>query len=184
MLQKIKATITGNVVEGKEQLVIRQAGNSKVLNFTLASNNFAPEGKQQTTSFIRVSAFNRDAENLARYLTRGKPLTVNGHMELRPYQSKKYHDDAGHAATMISAELRMEANGFEFISGGSRRQDAQQDAAGVASAEPPADTMAATTKRRRRSKSTTAAVAAAVVAASNGGSGGGVQEVEQPGGPF
>src|SRR5207237_8459733 len=102
---------------------------SKVLNFTLASNNFAGEGQTPTTSFLRVSAWNRDAEILAQYLTKGKPLAVSGRLELRPYTSKKYHDDAGKPATMISAELRMEQNGFEFINGG-RRQD-EQAAAGA-----------------------------------------------------
>src|SRR5438045_600197 len=113
MLQQIKVQrATGNVVESKEQLVIRTVGKgrnaSKVLNFTLASNNFAGEGQTPTTSFLRVSAWNRDAEILAQYLTKGKPLAVSGRLELRPYTSKKYHDDAGKPATMISAELRME----------------------------------------------------------------------------
>lgn len=180
MLQKIIASITGNVVESKEQLVIRQAGQSTVLNFTLASNNFAPEGKEQTTSFVRVSAFNRDAENLAKYLTKGKPLTVSGRLELRPYTSKKYHDESGNAATMISAELRMTQNGFEFISGGGRRQDgsASTGESTEQAAEPVAAEAAAPAatggKRRSRSRAKNAPAANT----------GGVQEVAQPGGPF
>jgi single-strand DNA-binding protein len=98
MMQKITAVVTGNVVQGTEDLVIRQAGTAKVLNFTIASNNFAPAGKERTTSFIRVRAFNRDAEILARYLTKGKPLSVTGRMELRPYESNKYCDEAGTCA--------------------------------------------------------------------------------------
>lgn len=177
MLQRIKATVTGNVVEGKEQLVIRQAGQSKVLNFTLASNNFAPEGSEQTTSFVRVSAWNQDAERLAKRLTKGKPLTVSGRLELRPYTSKKYHDGEGNAATMVSAELRMEQNGFEYINGG-RRQEASGSESSPQVAEQPAATTpapAATTGSTRRSRSRKSAAPAA--------SGGG-EQVQNVGGPF
>lgn len=179
MLQRIKASVTGNVVEGKESLVIRQAGQSKVLNFTLASNNFAPEGSEQTTSFIRVSAWNQDAERLAKYLTKGKPLTVSGRLELRPYTSKKYHDGEGNAATMISAELRMEQNGFEFINGGRRQQgdastsDSTGDATQPTAEQPVAAAPASTGGKRSRSRKSAAPAAS-----------GSVQEVAQPGGPF
>jgi single-stranded DNA-binding protein len=124
MFQQIKVSrATGNVVESNDDLFLRSVGEgdnkTKVLNFTLAVNNFAPEGTPQekrTTSFLRVSAWGRDAENLKLYLTKGKPLAVMGRLELKPYQSKKFVDVSGNPAIMLSPELRMEPNGFEFIS--------------------------------------------------------------------
>lgn len=180
MMQKITAVVTGNVVQGTEDLVIRQAGNATVLKFTIASNNFAPAGRERTTSFIRVRVFNRDAEILARYLTKGKPLSVIGRMELRPYQSNKYRDEAGQGAPMISAELIMQPNGFEFINGGRRRDDAAftqpAQAATPPVAEQPAAEQPAATTTTRRSRSRRSAPVATETA--------GVQELAQPGGPF
>lgn len=156
--QKIEVSrATGNVVEENSDLVVREiTGGQKVLNFTLASNNAPRQGQNPTASYIRVTAFGRDAERLKQYLTKGKPLAVSGRLELRSYPSKKYHDDQGKPAIMQSAELSMVQNGFEFINGG-RRASTQQSAAGEAE------------------------TAEAPVAALTGES---VTQIEQPGGAF
>lgn len=172
---------TGNVVDSKFELrTVGQGENqTSLLNFTLACNNYAPQGVSQTTSFIRVAAFGRDAETLAQYLKKGKPLTVRGRLEIRPYQSKKYHDDAGNPATMLGAELRMEPNGFQFINGGRRAQAsdsaAQTDAAQAGQSEAAAP--AAKTTKRSRSRKAGAGQAESIVP-------GPASKVSQPGGPF
>jgi len=123
MLQRTKIRATGNVVESSEDLILQTIGQgrraTKVLNFHLAVNNFSPKDTsidERTSSFYRVSAWDRDAEMLKKYLRKGKPLTVTGTLELKPYASKKYE-----GATLHSAEIRMRANGFEFIDSDRRR---------------------------------------------------------------
>lgn len=179
------ARATGNVVDSELKLRTIGEGENQtsLLNFTLACNNYAPQGAEPTTSFIRVAAFGRDAENLAQYLTKGKPLTVRGRMELRPYQSKKYFDGDGKPATMIGAELRMEQNGFQFINGG-RRQSAQAGDSAAQTAQAPAQEEAAASTgtaakstRRSRSRKAAGSQAASIVP-------GPASKVEQPGGPF
>lgn len=123
MLQRTEIRATGNVVESRDDLILKTVNGvrraAKVLSFHLAVNNFSPKDTsldEHTASFYRVSAWDRDAELLKKYLRKGKPLTVTGTLELKPYASKKY---AG--ATLHSAEIRMRANGFEFID--SRRRE-------------------------------------------------------------
>jgi single-stranded DNA-binding protein len=120
MLQRTEIRATGHIINDKEDLIVRTIGRGrkavKVLNFSLAVSNYAGQGtspKERSTSFYRVSAWNKDAENLARYLSKGKPLTVIGTLELKPFTSRKYP-----GATLHSAEVRMRAGGFEFINSG------------------------------------------------------------------
>ena len=123
MLQRTEIRATGHVVNDKEHLIVRTIRRGrksvKVLNFNLAVNNYTSKNdsaEERTTSFYRVSAWEKDAENLARYLTKGKPLTITGTFELKSFPSRKYP-----GATLHSAEVRMRAGGFEFINGGGRR---------------------------------------------------------------
>lgn len=177
---------TGNVVEETLQLRTIGEGESQtsVLNFTLASNNFVRDGQQATASYLRVSAFGRDAEILAQYLTKGKPLTVRGRIELKPYQSKKYFDAQGNPAIMHSAELRMEPNGFQFINGGRRQDaqasagDAQSTAAAVETSAEPVAAASTTSRKRTGSRSRKSASGSSSVVP------GPATTVAQPGGPF
>jgi single-stranded DNA-binding protein len=117
MFQRTEIRAVGRVVNDAADLSIRTVGKGrrrvKVLTFSLAVSNYslkdAPTARR-TASFYRVSAWDKDAETLARYLCKGKPLAVSGTLELKPYQSKKH---AG--ITPLSAEVRMRPNGFEFI---------------------------------------------------------------------
>lgn len=131
MLQRTEIRATGHVVNETKDLVVREVGKgrkkSKVLNFSLAVNNYAGKEaaqEQRTASFYRVSAWNGDAERLARYLRKGKPLTIMGTLELKPYQSSKHE-----GVTLVSAQVSMHPNGFEFIDG--RRRQTRLSEGGV-----------------------------------------------------
>lgn len=188
MRQGIFARMTGNVVSVQP---IRTVGRGReaqqVLNFRLAANNYAPPGtpqEEQTASFVNVSAWNHDVAILAQYLFKGKPLTVEGTLELKPYESKQYP-----GVRLIGADLRMRERGFEFISSG-RRPDAAQDVADTqddiaalspaveAPAKAPATAKPAGTIRRSRSTKS-ATVSAAVLRDEQAR-----QDVTDLGGPF
>ena len=75
MLQRTEIRATGHVVNETKDLIVRQIGKgrkkSKVLNFSLAVNNYAAKQaapEKRASSFYRVSAWNEDAELLAQYL--------------------------------------------------------------------------------------------------------------------
>jgi len=125
MFQRTEIRAVGRVVNEAADLSIRTVGKgrrrAKVLTFSLAVSNYSPKDAPSVgriASFYRVSAWNKDAETLARYLRKGKPLAVSGTLELKPYQSRKHE-----GVTLVSAEVRMRPNGFEFIDGVHRQAD-------------------------------------------------------------
>lgn len=81
------ATISGNV--GKGGATLRDAGDTKVLSFSIA--NTSPFG-QKITTWYNVSLFGRQAESLAQYLTQGTPVVVVGEIANRPYKDKEGND--------------------------------------------------------------------------------------------
>jgi len=83
----ISATVVGNI--GKEADV-REFGDSKVCNFSVASNARAKvdgEWIEQTT-WVRVSLWGQRAASLAQYLTRGKQVAVRGELIMKEYTTK------------------------------------------------------------------------------------------------
>lgn len=151
MLQRTEIRATGHVVNDTKDLIVRQIGKgrkkSKVLNVSLAVNNYTAKEatpEKRTASFYRVSAWNEDAETLARYLRKGKPLTISGTLELRPYESTKYP-----GMTLHAAEIRMRSGGFEFIDG---RRPWAAPAVTEQGAEPAPVGSSVAAKRTRRSE--------------------------------
>lgn len=69
---------------------LRQTSTGKVMTyFTLAVNrNFKNEQGEQTADFISCVAFEKQAENMARYLTQGSLIGVEGRISTRNFQGK------------------------------------------------------------------------------------------------
>lgn len=58
-----------------------------IANFTLAVNRlFAKEGQQQA-DFIPVVAFNKQAENCANYISKGRLVAIEGRLQVRTYET-------------------------------------------------------------------------------------------------
>jgi single-strand DNA-binding protein len=67
---------------------MRQAGNSDVCSFGMASNKKV-KGEDQAT-FIDVSIFGKRGETLCQYLTKGSFVVVYGELSTRTHNDKLY----------------------------------------------------------------------------------------------
>jgi single-strand DNA-binding protein len=66
------------------------AGGVAVTTFTLAVNRrFRAEGKQREADFIPVVAWQKDAENCAKFLVKGSLVAVEGRLQLRSYEDRE-----------------------------------------------------------------------------------------------
>lgn len=80
-------SLTGRLTKNLE---LRQASTGKVMTyFTLAVNrNFKNEQGEQTADFISCVAFGKQAENMARFLSQGSLIGVEGRISTRNFQGK------------------------------------------------------------------------------------------------
>lgn len=81
----ISAVVAGNLGKDSE---VRQAGNSTVCSFSVASSTKV-KGEEVTT-WVRCSLFGKRGEALAEYLTKGKSVCVSGGLTTREYEGKTY----------------------------------------------------------------------------------------------
>jgi single-strand DNA-binding protein len=66
------------------------AGGVAVTTFTLAvDRRFRAEGKQREADFIPVVVWQKDAENCANYLVKGRMVAVEGRLQLRSYEDRE-----------------------------------------------------------------------------------------------
>jgi single-strand DNA-binding protein len=81
-----------------------------VASFSIASNSVrnTAQGKQKKTDWYNVSAFGRQAETLAKYLTKGSQILVRGKLSFNPWLSRD-------GEARVSAEVVMQD--FEFAGG-------------------------------------------------------------------
>ena len=69
----------------------------KYARFTLAVNEYKSLTKEYTTNFIDIVAFDRNAEVLSEYITKGRKLSIEGKIRTGSYldknNTKKYTVD-------------------------------------------------------------------------------------------
>ena len=84
-----QVTILGNTGRDVE-LRYNQQGVA-IANFSVASNTVrnTAEGQNKKTDWYNVSAFGRQAETLARYLTKGSQILVRGKLNLSAWQTRE-----------------------------------------------------------------------------------------------
>lgn len=81
-----RVVLVGRLVKDPE-LRYTQSGIA-VANFTLAVNRrFAKEGDQQA-DFIQCVVWNKVAENVAKYLTKGSQVAIEGRIQTSSYEDK------------------------------------------------------------------------------------------------
>lgn len=82
-----------------------------ILNFMVATSHvyFKPGGeKVENTDFHNVVAYAKAAENIAKFLSKGHPITIsNGQLKTRKYQHSVHTD-----VTLYKTEVRI--NDWEF----------------------------------------------------------------------
>jgi single-strand DNA-binding protein len=84
-------TAIGNLTQDP---VCRDVGNSKVCNFAIAINEFyyVNNEKKQTTLFLDVETWSRQAENCVKFLSKGKKVAIDGKLKANSWEKngKKY----------------------------------------------------------------------------------------------
>lgn len=83
-----QVTILGNT--GRDVELRYTPQGTAIANFSVASNTVrnSAEGQKKKTDWYNVSAFGRQAETLARYLTKGSQILVRGKLNLSAWQTR------------------------------------------------------------------------------------------------
>lgn len=85
MLNQI--TIMGRLTKDPE---LRQAGETSVCGFRIACDrDFKNKDGEKETDFIDVTAWRKLAENVAKYLTKGRMAIVTGRLQVRQWEDKE-----------------------------------------------------------------------------------------------
>ena len=77
--------------------------------FTLAVDRITKSGEERKADFIRITVFGKQAENCAKFITKGRQVAVEGRIQTGSYQNK--NGDTVYTTDVI-------ANRVEFLSGG------------------------------------------------------------------
>ncbi len=99
-----KATIIGKLTADPEKRTIPSTGSS-VVNFSVATSHIYnnKEGvRKEDTEFHNVVAFDRTADNICNYLTKGSLVFVEGRLRTRSWEDK--NDGSKKYRTEIYAE--------------------------------------------------------------------------------
>jgi single-strand DNA-binding protein len=65
----------------------REVGEHTVVSFSVACDN---KGKDKGTSYFDCQSWNKQGEFVMNYLSKGRLVYVNGHMESRKHEDKTY----------------------------------------------------------------------------------------------
>lgn len=87
--------------------VLRNAGDSPVLNFAVAVDDRS--GKEKQTLWFDVALWGKRGETLAQYLTKGTCVAVSGDLGRREHDGKTY--------------LTVRADGVTLLGGGEKREE-------------------------------------------------------------
>jgi single-strand DNA-binding protein len=110
-------TILGNT--GRDVELRYTPQGTAVASFSVASNTVraSREGQKKKTDWFNVSAFGRQAETLAKYLTKGSMILVRGKLTFNPWLS---HD----GEARVGADVVMQD--FEFVGANPSRSNANE----------------------------------------------------------
>ncbi len=98
--------LIGRLTRDPELRYIPETQNA-VCTFTLAVDR--PMSRDRQADFIRITVFGKQAENCAKFITKGRQVAVEGRIQTGSYQNK--NGDTVYTTDVI-------ANRVEFLSGG------------------------------------------------------------------
>jgi single-stranded DNA-binding protein 3 len=110
------AVLVGRLVRDVD---LRQTSTGKMMTyFTLAVNrNFKNEQGEQAADFISCVAFDKKAENMARFLSKGSLIAVEGRISTRNFQGndgKTVYVTEVVASNITFLESKKQGNTYEF----------------------------------------------------------------------
>lgn len=102
-----KITIYGNLTSDVE---LRQTQSGKsVAKFTVAvSNGKDKDGNEIPADFIPCTAWNKQAEVISKFFSKGRPILLTGRFKTEKYQDKN-HEDVTHFSSYVLVD------NFEFV---------------------------------------------------------------------
>jgi len=81
-----RVVLVGRLVRDPE---LKKTNNgSSVVSFTLAVDGYQKTKGEKTASFFPCTAWNATAENIAKFLSKGSLVGVDGHLNQRSYQNR------------------------------------------------------------------------------------------------
>lgn len=126
-----RVTLIANLVRDPE--MGQTTSGMATCKFTVACNNGKDkDGNDRPADFITCKAFDKKAEAIGRYFTKGKPICVTGSFKTDVYDSKKHEGEKVYSSYVL-------VNEFEFV-GGKGDSGGQQTQAAPAQAEKPTET--------------------------------------------
>ncbi|MHC4292774.1 MAG: single-stranded DNA-binding protein [Planctomycetota bacterium] len=128
-----KVLLMGNLTRDPQLTYL--PSQTAVVDFGLATNRRwkSQDGQQrEETCFIDCRAFGRMAENINKYLTKGRPVFIEGRLTFDSWTAQDGSKRSRHRVTVEN---------FQFLSGGNAA--AAGESAGIQGAQTPAQTPAA-----------------------------------------
>jgi single-strand DNA-binding protein len=136
-----KVFLMGNVT--RDPQVKQLPSQMVVAEFGLATNrkykNAAGEDKEDVC-FVDVTAFGRQAETISQYVTKGKPLFVEGRLKLDTWEDKKDGSKRS-KLTVVLENFQFLPSGDRAAGGGQGAPSRPESAASGASLEDEIDAM-------------------------------------------
>lgn len=118
-----RVILIGNLTRDPE--VCHTPSNQAVANFGLAINRrytTSSGEKREETTFVDCEAWGKTGEAIGQYLTKGRPVFVEGRLKLDTWEEKDGSK---------RSKLKVVVDTFQFIdSGGERKAAPKQEAAG------------------------------------------------------
>jgi single-strand DNA-binding protein len=81
-----RCVLVGRMVRDPE--LKRTNSGASVTSFTIAIDNPSRNGNDKTTSFIPCTCWNKTAENVAKYCSKGSLIGVDGRLNQRSYEDR------------------------------------------------------------------------------------------------
>jgi single-strand DNA-binding protein len=81
-----RCVLVGRLVRDPE--LKRTNSGASVTSFTIAIDNPSRNGNDKTTSFIPCTCWNKTAENVAKYCSKGSLIGVDGRLNQRSYEDR------------------------------------------------------------------------------------------------
>ena len=102
-----KVILIANLVRDPE--MGKTTSGMATCKFTVACNNGKDkDGNDRPADFITCKAFDKKAEAIGRYFTKGKPICVTGSFKTDVYDSKKHEGEKVYSSYVL-------VNEFEFV---------------------------------------------------------------------
>lgn len=113
-----KVTVVGNL--GKDPELRYTPQGIAVCNISLATNEkkkLADGSYGEIVTWFRIILWRQQAENAAKYLTKGSPVYIEGRLRVEEWQDRDGKD---------RYTLEVNANELQFLGGGSQKQNQEE----------------------------------------------------------